>query len=133
MFQKLSERITIWGIQRNILQIEKRKIYEYGLEVILLNSSILLICFLIALLENSLLFFGIFCLFFIPLRVFIGGKHAARSETCFVCSILFYTIMQKISMIEWKEQAGWIWLLVAGIMFLILWVIAPVMNKKGHI
>lgn len=130
MFKELSERLTIWGIHRGILNIEKRSIYEYGLEVILLNAGILFICFLISLLERNILFFGITLLSFLPLRMSVGGKHASRSEICFVSSILFYWLLLKISKTAfWRENMlFWVLCLVGALAF--MWFVAPVKNKK---
>jgi accessory gene regulator B len=130
MFRELSERLTIWGIHRGILRIEQRSVYEYGIEVILLNAGALFLCFLISLLENNLLFFGIMFLSFIPLRMSVGGKHASKCEICFISSIFFYWLLLKLSETGvWREHKA-IWTLGMAVSLLFLWFVAPVKSKK---
>lgn len=130
MFRELSERITIWGINRKWLDIEKRRIYEYGLEVILLNVSILLICLMVSLLQGTMLFFGMLVMVFIPLRTSVGGIHASKCEICFGSSILLYCVLMELSGAAYRWGHSWLWGIsfMAAVVF--LWIVAPVKNKK---
>ena len=69
MFNRLSENIAFLLIKNKILDIENRDIYIYSLEVISLNLSIVMICFLMSIFTNSLIHFAAYVLFFIPLRL----------------------------------------------------------------
>lgn len=101
MFKYLSEDITFFMIKNKILDIESYDIYVYSIEVILLNGSILLSCLLISILLGELLHMLAFILFFIPLRMFVGGYHCKKSEVCFLCSIGIYIIS-----VIWVKNMG---------------------------
>ena len=58
----------------------------------MLNSFLLIGTFGISLWNGQLLHYIGFLIFFIPLRIFIGGYHAKRSETCFCLSVATYVI-----------------------------------------
>lgn len=92
MFGYLAESLTYLLIKHKKLDIEDRDIYIYGLEAILLNGS-LIVSFLIISLLFDMLFHFIGCIiFFIPLRIFVGGYHAKKSEICFMMSIITYIV-----------------------------------------
>ncbi|MFQ9514243.1 MAG: accessory gene regulator ArgB-like protein [Eubacterium sp.] len=92
MFRYLSENITFLLIKNKVLDIKDRDIYIYGIETILLNASILIAVLIVSILGNNLYHFCGFIIFFVPLRVFVGGYHAKNSEMCFMLSIGVYTI-----------------------------------------
>lgn len=92
MFRYLSENITFVLLKKRMLNKEKRDVYEYGIEVILLNSVLLISILLISIIGKSLTFFGGFLLFFLPIRVFVGGYHAKHSETCLILSVAMYVV-----------------------------------------
>ena len=64
----------------------------YGIEVILLNSILMLALLGISIVGRDLILFIGFLLFFIPIRTFAGGYHAKHSETCFVISVGIYIL-----------------------------------------
>lgn len=90
MFRYFAENITFALVKNKVLDIKKREIYVYAIEVILLNTILLLLLLGISILEECLSFFVGFLFFFIPLRLFAGGYHAKHSETCFVISISMF-------------------------------------------
>ena len=92
MFRYLAEDIAFLLIKNKIVDIEKRDIYVYGLEAILLNLLNILTALTISILSNTMLHFGMFMLIFIPLRLFIGGYHAKTSESCYVITTTIYIL-----------------------------------------
>ena len=90
MFKRLSEDIIFLLIKNKKLDIESYDIYLYAIEVILLNGSILLVCLVMSILLGELSHMLAFILFFIPLRMLVGGYHCKKSELCFICSLGMY-------------------------------------------
>lgn len=92
MFKRLAENICYLLVRYKIVDIKEIAIYIYGLEVVLLNTSIALIMIVISLLMQNLIYLIVFALFFIPLRIFAGGWHAKSSGVCFLFSNIMYFI-----------------------------------------
>lgn len=92
MFEHIAEDIVFLLTRKKLLDTEDREVYVYAIEVLLLNFSLLLTIFVISLLFNQMTHFWCYVLFFIPLRVFLGGYHAKKSETCFLLSVAVYII-----------------------------------------
>ena len=88
MFRKMSEALTFQLVKNKILTIEAYEIWAYSIEIILLNGSILLGCLLISFMLGEMTHMLSFVLFFIPLRMLVGGYHCRKSETCFFCTLL---------------------------------------------
>ena len=106
MFKRLSEDILFLLIKNKLLDIKGYDIYLYSIEIIILNGSLLLSCFTISFFVGNLKQFAAFLLFFIPLRMLIGGYHCKTSERCFMCSVGMYLLslagselMQRINII----------------------------------
>lgn len=92
MFRYFAENITFVLIKNKVLNIEKRDTYMYAIEVILLNSILLLTFLGVSIVGKNLLLFVGFLLFFIPIRTFAGGYHAKHSEVCFGMSLGIYIV-----------------------------------------
>ena len=88
MFRNLAEDISFLLIKNKIVEIEKREIYIYGLEVILLNGGLLITFLIISLLCGEMINFLAYLIFFLPMRLFSGGYHAETSERCFILSTI---------------------------------------------
>lgn len=93
MFRYFAENITFVLIKNKVLNIEKRDTYMYAIEVILLNSILLLTFLGVSIVGKNLLLFVGFLLFFIPIRTFAGGYHAKHSEVCFGMSLGIYAVV----------------------------------------
>lgn len=92
MYKRISEDILFLLIKNKLLDIEKYDIYLYSIEIILLNGSLLLSCFTISFFIGKISHFVAFLIFFIPLRMLIGGYHCKTSERCFICSVGMYLL-----------------------------------------
>ena len=130
MFRRLSEDITFLLIKNKILDIESREIYLYAVEVIVLNASILAANFFISIFTDELVHFWGLILFFIPLRVFVGGYHCNRSESCLILSVGVYILT--ILLVKYEKNIcvnsiSFIATFIAGIVIMIY---APFINKN---
>ena len=92
MFKNIAEDIVFYLSRKKILNQDNREIYVYALEVVLLNFILLMTLLIISLFGGQHLFFVCYLCFFVPLRVFTGGYHAKKSETCFVMSVASYVL-----------------------------------------
>ena len=130
MFNRLSENIAFLLIKNKILDIENRDIYIYSLEVILLNLSIVMICFLMSIFTNSLIHFVAYVLFFIPLRILVGGYHCNHSETCLMLSVSVYAAT--IFMVKYKIEVctETISVVLALISCIVILIWSPLINKN---
>jgi accessory gene regulator B len=116
-----------------IIDIKKRNIYIYGLEVLLLNAGLLVAFLIISILTGAYIHYLTFLAFFIPLRIFAGGYHAKTSEKCFVLSVIMYVI----SLITVQIQpllCKSIYAMATGAIFMIIILIfAPLVNKHNEL
>lgn len=90
MFGDIAENLYFYLLNKNLLDEDDKEIYIYALEVILLNGSLLFFFFIVSLILDQIMFFLCYIGFFLPLRLFSGGYHAKRSETCFGISVASY-------------------------------------------
>lgn len=132
MFRHVAEDIAFLLIRSKAVDIEERDVYVFGLEVLLLNSINVLMALIISLITNTMWHFAAFVLIFVPLRIFSGGYHAKRSETCFVVSTLVYiasVLIVKLYPFLYTNTA------VTAAMFipfiLLTAILAPVENKNN--
>ena len=93
MFRLAAEEIVFFLICHKCLGISKREVYEYAVEVLLMNGSLLFVDFLLSLFFHQLWFFFVFFVFFVPLRMCLGGLHFKHAGTCMIASVLFYVIL----------------------------------------
>lgn len=88
---------------------DKEEIYIYGLELIISTFfgliSILVISCLLSCFTSGLVFISVF----VPLRLFIGGYHAATYSKCFVFSNISYLIVLLVRDITLEVIPIWIW------------------------
>lgn len=131
MFHNLAVDVAFLLIKNKIVDIEQRDIYIYGLEVILLNGSLLLVFLIISLLCGEMINFWAYLLFFLPLRIFSGGYHAESGERCFILS----TILYGVSIIATKFLPllfqSWFFNLIGVSAVIVIIVISPLVNKNN--
>ena len=92
MFHNLAEDIAYLLIKNKVADIEKRDIYVFGVEVLLLNSLNILTAFIVSIITGTKLHFLAFILVFVPLRIFTGGYHAKTSEACYLITTGTYVL-----------------------------------------
>lgn len=131
MFKSISDDIAFLLVRKRIVDNNKREMYSYGAEVVLLNTFNIIISLIISLVSNTMNHFIVFLLIFIPLRMSIGGYHAKTSGSCAIISTLLYilsTIVSKILLFKVKN----IFLLTFFVFSLIsILIYAPIENKNN--
>ncbi len=131
MFRNLVEDITFLLIKNKIVEIEKRDIYVYGLEVILLNGGLLITFLIISLLCEEMVNFLAYLIFFLPMRLFSGGYHAETSERCFVLSTIMFgasIAASKLIPLLYIFTTGKI---IGAVSVLVILVLAPLINENN--
>ena len=131
MFHNLAEDIAFYLIVHDVLDIEQREVYIYGLEVILLNGGLLLVFLIISLLLGVMMNFWAYLIFFLPLRIFSGGYHAKTSERCFVLSTILYGISIVLTKYIPLLYSSWTWKIAGIVSMLVILVITPLINENN--
>lgn len=96
----ISENIVFFLIENKVLNNSKKEVYQYAMEVILLNGSIMLSTLGISLITGMVVHFLFFVLIFCPLRMVAGGYHAKSEGYCFIISNIIFIvtiILKKLS------------------------------------
>ena len=133
MLKNIADDVAFLLVRKRIVDNEKREMYAYGMEVILLNVINLVIPFIISLIMGVLIHFIIFILVFIPLRISTGGYHAKESGICIIISTMLYIVsvpLSYLSSISYKNVVPLI-LFVFSILAIIIF--APVENMNNHL
>lgn len=131
MIRNLAEDITFLLIKNKIVEIEKREIYIYGLEVILLNGGLLITFLIISLLCGELLNFFAYLIFFLPMRLFSGGYHANTSERCFILSTLMFGVSIAASKLIPLLYISFIGKIIGAVSVIVILVLAPLINENN--
>lgn len=131
MFRNLAEDITFLLIKNKIVEIEKREIYIYGLEVILLNGGLLITFLIISILCGEIVNFLAYLIFFLPMRLFSGGYHAETSERCFILSTITFgtsIAVSKLIPLLYISNTGKI---IGAVSVIVILVLAPLINENN--
>lgn len=131
MFHNLAEDIAFLLIKNKIADIEQRDIYIYGLEVILLNVSLMIVFLIISLLCGEMMNFWAYILFFIPIRTFSGGYHAETSERCFILSTIMYGVSIAASKFLPMMYTSALWRSIGIVSILIILALSPLVNENN--
>lgn len=131
MFHNLAVDIAFLLIKNKIVDIQQRDIYVYGLEVILLNGSLLLVFLITSLLCGEMINFWAYLIFFLPLRLFSGGYHAEKSESCFVLSTIMYGISIAVTKFFPMLYLNWKWITAGVISVIVILILSPMVNENN--
>lgn len=112
---------------------DKEEIYIYGLELIISTFLGLISILILSCLLSSFTSGLVFIFVFVPLRLFIGGYHAATYSKCFVISNISYLIVLLVRDITLEMFPMWIWyfLLIGMCCYIIK--NAPIINSAQPI
>ena len=130
MFHNLAVDIAFLLIKNKIVDIQQRDVYVYGLEIILLNGSLLLLFFITSLLCGAMTNFWAYLIFFLPLRIFSGGYHAKSSESCFVLSTIMYGLSIAITFFFPLLYQNWKWIIAGIISIIVILALSPSVCKN---
>ena len=116
--EKLSYRIANLLLKKQYIEESMYDIYRYGMQMTLEIGfsffTCIIICHLLGMLAEGLIFF----LIFIPLRSYLGGVHMEKYWTCFICScITLIVILEAIKMINPDPVLIW-FSLIASIIYI---------------
>ena len=92
MFRDIADEIAFVLVENKIVENEKRDLYRYGAESLLLNLTIILIALVITFFTKTWGHLSVFIFLFVPLRISSGGYHAKTSRVCMGLSTIFYII-----------------------------------------
>lgn len=130
MFKRLSEDIIFLLIKNKKLDIESYDIYVYAAEIILLNGSLLLICLVMSILLGELSHMLAFILFFIPLRMLVGGYHCKKSELCFICSLGMYGLSMFVMRYTEIPYVNIVVQILAAVSVIIIIIFSPLIHPN---
>ena len=131
MFRNLAEDITFLLIKNKIVDIEKREIYIYVLEVILLNGGLLITFLIISLLCGEMVNFLAYLIFFLPMRLFSGGYHSDTSERCFILSTIMFSALIAVSKLISLLYISNMGKIIGAVSELVILVLAPLINENN--
>lgn len=135
MFRVVAEEIVFFMLRHKWLNQARREVYEYAMEVILLNGGLLFIDLIFSAVFHQMPFFAAFLFVFVPIRKYLGGLHLRSSECCMICSVGFYLLAMSTNDIIYSRY-GVFELLVMVFLSLICLILKPLPEKiegnKSH-
>ena len=100
MFKIVAEEIVFFMLRHKWIGEEKHEIYEYAMEVLLLNGGLLLIDFIISIIFHEMSIFVAFILIFVPIIDFIYSSVMV----IFHISALMFSLFGIVWLLERSEQ-----------------------------
>lgn len=92
MVHNMAQKIATKMINMNIVELDDRECYIYGLELLLSKMIVLSVIALIALITHLLIPSIIFTFLYLLIRQYTGGFHCQTAEMCIFLSIIIYVI-----------------------------------------
>jgi len=92
MITLMSKNISSFFINKEIIQIEDREIYEYCFEILLSTLICITTLIIMAIISNTIAYTSLFFAGFIPLRLVAGGYHAKTHFRCYVLLMVTYSM-----------------------------------------
>lgn len=71
----------------------QKNIVSYAILVLMLNLITLLMLLVVSICGHNVRLFVTYVIFFIPLRIFVGGYHASSTGKCLFLTILFFKVI----------------------------------------
>ena len=133
MIDKLTIIITNRMIDRKIIEIDKRNIYEYGLNLMISGVVSALLVIIIGIITKEVLYALIYNAIMISLRMYTGGYHASTHAKCnlYFCGLFVFSIViLNCFNYKWFRVCIWILTFVSEI---IIAQFSPIENKNKKI
>ena len=86
----MNKKIIDILIKHNTISSKDIDIYEYGLFVLWFNFIIIFSFLLQGIITSHFVFTILFLIFYLPLRIYLGGYHCKTPKRCFILSNIFY-------------------------------------------
>ncbi|KWX85637.1 hypothetical protein AMQ83_23580 [Paenibacillus riograndensis] len=130
MVKQMAEKLSRRLVANNVITMEDRRFYTYGLELILNDILIFVVIAVISVVTNTIGITAIFTVVFCVLRAFTGGYHSKSYLGCFCITLLNYLAM--LWVVSNLDAAG---LAVGcGMMLLataVIWRLAPIEHRNN--
>jgi len=91
MITLISKNIVHFFVQQEVVKQEDEEVYMYGAEMMLSTSASIMATLIISIIFGKLYYMAIFFLFFVPLRMNVGGYHADSYGKCFIVTFSVYS------------------------------------------
>lgn len=130
MIENIAEDITFILLKNQIIDIDDRDTYIYGLEIILSSLVVTGTLLTVGIILNKFLLTLIFIFVFVILRSFTGGYHSQKFQSCLVISLTIYAselLLNHIMPASIKHEVGIVSLIACGLM---IYKFAPVEHKN---
>jgi len=120
-----AEELGLLLVANNIITIDKRKFYIYGIELLLNDLFIFLAITAIAMMTKTILIIILFAGCFCVLRAFAGGYHCKSYRCCFQVTLFNYSLLLLLHsiLIDWKLIVGVIMIILS---IPVIWLFSPV-------
>lgn len=77
-------------LKRGIIKEENSNLYEYGMNVLIMNCLPILIILTVSIILNEFIYGFVFLIAFIPIRINIGGFHCSKMKNCLIIFTLIF-------------------------------------------
>lgn len=130
---KWVRKLVQYNIDKGKISKEDADIYKFGYTLLFEKAIIFLITLLIAFIFDAFLEVLIFCIAFIPLRVYSGGYHAKSTIKCMILSgfVLICNILAVQQMSDWEW--GKYFIILELVLFPLLITLSPVEHENRKI
>lgn len=116
MISRISSRIVKALIENNIIKTEENEIYQFGIEMVISTTIVILIVLSCGIIFRDLISSIVFFIIFAFIRSSSGGYHA---DTYFKCNIIY--AINLIIVLFWIKFAPPYYSLCGHIMFLLIY------------
>lgn len=106
-------------LNQNLITEDEVEIYEYGIFVTWFNALCIFIPICTGTLAGEFNFTILFFLFFIPIRILLGGFHCKKPQTCICCFELLFII--SLLLYKYNILISYKYLIIAFIIFACLY------------
>lgn len=131
MIENLADELSLQLVINNIIPIEKRKYYTYGIELILHDLFMFLVITIIAVLTKTVIISCLFSIVFCFLRAYTGGYHSNTYTGCYSITMTDYFLLLIFnSFTMWYKQ--YIAFVMVGISISVICKFAPIKHKNKH-
>lgn len=130
MYEKLAKKTTTLLINKEIINLNDREIYEYSFEVIISDIMYLFIAITTALITNTMIEEFIFLIGFLSIRKYAGGFHANTYTMCHFLSWINQLAMIFLLNATPSEIVSYFIVGLSGISIVVVYIFAPIQNEN---
>lgn len=134
MFSAISQKLTKFLLNKDVIQKENLEIYQFGIEQFLTTFLNILTTLILGILFNEVFQGILFVIAFMILRAYSGGYHASTPIKCYLFST--FSIAVALSVMKFIEINNFICiglLLLSGIVIILLSPVSTVNKPLDNI